>query len=412
MSKTSMTVADLARVSGFDLEDIIIELVRLGYDYAVDPRALIRAEHQRRALDAVGLHHPTDERKKAFWTRTLGIPEAELDALLTSFGFKSSANARAIPKGAHARLKAHAISVRVPVTLAATPASLKSSSVAQSVAPRARWHSVGQKRPTEFLTEVDVLVVHEELERDAEQASDPISPPGVKHPELLGSACMRPQTGMPDEPKYPTVEMAAAALVHSIVNNHPFHNGNKRTALVAMMVFLDQNNHWLRDTVRQKDLYLWILEVARHRILDDKFRYDDLADHEILAMAEWIRRNSRSIDRSERLLRWRELRSILARDFDCDIENKAGGKVVIRRTVRVSSRNPFRGFKKDTARTFTFTPGTEGRDVGLGTVRELRNQLGLTEEYYIDSAIFYGAAADPDVFIQKYQRLLRDLARV
>jgi len=278
--------------------------------------------------------------------------------------------------------------------------------------PPIAWKVIGQKRANNDLSAEDVLVIHEELEFDAEQASDPIFPPGVKSMNLLESACMRPQTGMPNDAKYPTVEMAAAALVHSLVNNHAFHNGNKRTALVSMMVFLDKNNHWLRDTVGQAELYLWILEVARHRILDDNFAYSDRADREVLEMAEWIRRNSRPIERSERPVTWRELRSILTREFECRIEQSASGKVMIRRSVTVSSRNLFRGFRKSVEKTFTITPGGEGKEVGLGTVKTLRTQLCLTEDYRIDSAIFYGAVASPDHFIAKYQRLLRDLARV
>ena len=44
---------------------------------------------------------------------------------------------------------------------------------------------------------------------------------------------MRPQTGLGTIDKYPTIEQKAAALLHSLIKNHAFHNGNKRTALVA-----------------------------------------------------------------------------------------------------------------------------------------------------------------------------------
>lgn len=263
-----------------------------------------------------------------------------------------------------------------------------------------------------YLDASDVLRIHDELEQDAELAMDPIYPPGIRSSDLLESACMRPHTGMPSDAKYPTVEMAAAALVHSIVNNHPFHNGNKRSALVAMMVFLDMNNHWLRPTVEQSDLYIWILEVARHRVLSDAYKYPNRADYEVQAMAEWIRKNSRPIERSERPITWRQLKHKLEHDFGCSFDVRPRGKVTIRRMVKVRSRNLLRGFRRDEQRQHLITVGGEGREVGLGTVKTLRTALCLTEDFNIDSAIFYGDVQSADHFISKYQRLLRDLARV
>lgn len=40
---------------------------------------------------------------------------------------------------------------------------------------------------------------------------------------------------------YPDLWAKAAALMHSIIANHPFADGNKRTALVSAMAFLDRN---------------------------------------------------------------------------------------------------------------------------------------------------------------------------
>lgn len=412
MARRPPTVAELSQQSGFELEDVVIELVRLGLTYAADPRSTLRAEDVRRARTALGLSSPSDERKKSYWLDVLGLDEEELEQLLSRLAIQPSPRARMLPKGAHAKLVAHMEATVPRRTKPIAPQSQAEPVDSGPMAPPVQWRVVGQKRVTYWLSAEEVLLVHEALEADAELAADPIFPPGLKSMNLLASACMRPQTGIPGDAKYPTVEMAGAALVHSIVGNHAFFNGNKRTAVVSLMVFLDRNNHWLRDTVNQQELYLWILEVARHRLLDHGVVYQDRADREVLEMAEWIRRNSRPIERSERPISWRDLRVILERDFGCSIELRPSGKVTIRRTVRGKSRNPLRGFRRDSEHSYTFTPGGDGREVGLGTVKKLRTQLCLTEEFNIDSAIFYGNAAGPDRFITKYQRLLRDLARV
>jgi death on curing protein len=44
---------------------------------------------------------------------------------------------------------------------------------------------------------------------------------------------------------YPTVIDKAAALFHSLIANHPYQNGNKRTAVVAVDAFLIGNGHSL-----------------------------------------------------------------------------------------------------------------------------------------------------------------------
>jgi hypothetical protein len=62
-------VRSLAEASGFDLEDVIIELVRSGISYAVDPKAVIRHEHERTALSSLGLSPTSDQRKKSYWQK-------------------------------------------------------------------------------------------------------------------------------------------------------------------------------------------------------------------------------------------------------------------------------------------------------------------------------------------------------
>jgi len=59
---------------------------------------------------------------------------------------------------------------------------------------------------------------------------------GVRDPGLLEAALFRPQTGY-----YPTLIDEAAALWESLSQNHPFIDGNKRTAFAATYVFLSIN---------------------------------------------------------------------------------------------------------------------------------------------------------------------------
>jgi prophage maintenance system killer protein len=98
------------------------------------------------------------------------------------------------------------------------------------------------------LTAEDVLTIHEYLINDFAATSDPISPPGVRSVALLESAVGRQHTGTGSTLKYPDPIDNAATLLYGVCLDHPFHNGNKRTALVAMLVHLDKNHLCLFNT--------------------------------------------------------------------------------------------------------------------------------------------------------------------
>lgn len=85
---------------------------------------------------------------------------------------------------------------------------------------------------TRYLTAEDVLVIA----RIAIGAT-----PHLRDAGLLDSACHRPSATAFGEDAYPTLIMKAAALLHSLTSNHPFIDGNKRTAWLATVVFLRDN---------------------------------------------------------------------------------------------------------------------------------------------------------------------------
>jgi death-on-curing protein len=63
----------------------------------------------------------------------------------------------------------------------------------------------------------------------------------VRDPGLLDSALHRPQSSFAGTEVYPTVPLKTAALLHSLVRNHPLVDGNKRLAWLVTVIFLDLN---------------------------------------------------------------------------------------------------------------------------------------------------------------------------
>lgn len=74
---------------------------------------------------------------------------------------------------------------------------------------------------------------------------------GVRDLGMLESALYRPQTGY-----YADLLEMAAALMESLLMNHPFVDGNKRTAFFATDVFLRLNGWTIRVTAEQGNEFL------------------------------------------------------------------------------------------------------------------------------------------------------------
>ncbi len=94
----------------------------------------------------------------------------------------------------------------------------------------------------------------------------------------LESAVKRPQTTFDDKELYPDIFMKAAALLDSLVNNHPFMDGNKRTGISSAALFLKYNG-W-RLVTENDELVEFTLQVA--------VSHPDLA-----VLAEWFQRKTR-----------------------------------------------------------------------------------------------------------------------
>jgi death-on-curing protein len=72
-----------------------------------------------------------------------------------------------------------------------------------------------------------------------------IGPDKLRDFGLLESAVLRPQATAFGTDAYPTLHEKAAALLHSLARNHPFLDGNKRTAWAVTWVFYEINGHTL-----------------------------------------------------------------------------------------------------------------------------------------------------------------------
>lgn len=87
---------------------------------------------------------------------------------------------------------------------------------------------------------------------------------GIRDLGLLESALARPQASYGGEDLYPTILDKASALFHSLMFNHPFLDGNKRTTLGVVYEFLKENGYKLIAT--QQEMIDFPLRVENNHL--------------------------------------------------------------------------------------------------------------------------------------------------
>lgn len=112
--------------------------------------------------------------------------------------------------------------------------------------------------PVIFLTLAEVVLIHlDQIERYGGLG-------GVQNMGLLESALAMPEAKFGDEFLHRDLYEMAAAYAFHICQNHPFIDGNKRTALACALVFLELNGVSLLDP--EEKLYNAMMEVASGRL--------------------------------------------------------------------------------------------------------------------------------------------------
>lgn len=124
---------------------------------------------------------------------------------------------------------------------------------------------------TLYLSAQQVLFIHARLIAETGGAH------GVRDLGLLESAVARPWATFAGEDLYPSLFEKAVALMESLILNHAFVDGNKRTAVAATALFLSRNGH--RLAAENTELERFVLFVVQERPSLDE-------------IANWFRRHA------------------------------------------------------------------------------------------------------------------------
>ena len=113
--------------------------------------------------------------------------------------------------------------------------------------------------------EVKVIELHDEVLCRYGGAS------GIRDAGMLASALNRPFQTFDGEELYPSPYEKTAAILESIIQNHPFIDGNKRTGFLLSSTLLLENN--ISITASEDEKYDFVIKVSV-----SEFRFDEIID--------------------------------------------------------------------------------------------------------------------------------------
>jgi len=228
--------------------------------------------------------------------------------------------------------------------------------------------------------------------------------------ELLSSAVAMQIVGCSGNQKWKTDYEKCSALFYGLIKNPPFHDCNKRTALLATLYYLSKLNR--TPSAHHKELEIITLIIASNTIRDRKaFKaYSKFEDGEIRFLAQYFEKNTRPIDKRYYVITYNELNKKLG-GFGFHLNNPHGNSIDI---IRIGKRSSLLGLRKKNERhtrvgVIDFPGWT--REVSRREMRLLREYTGLTVEDGFDSQVVYKGEPPLSSLINEYGGILEQLAK-
>jgi len=234
---------------------------------------------------------------------------------------------------------------------------------------------------------------------------DPIGACGPRDMHLLPSAVSRQVTGYGRALKWKHDTEKLASLFFGLIKNHPFHDGNKRTALLMVLYGLWKIHRI--PTASQRDFERLALRTAANGLgRYTRFSSKD-ADAEVMFLADYFRRNTRREDKRYYVVTYAELNTILSK-YDCAFEDPSGNYIHVVKTVE---KKVLLGLRRKYEKHRVLKVGFPrwNAEVNQKALRSILKATGLTPENGIDSQVLFKGAEPLIALIDKYRNPLRRL---
>lgn len=117
------------------------------------------------------------------------------------------------------------------------------------------------RRTIQEVTLLEIERTAHKLAQEMLHWNEPIPEFTTRFPHKLESCLATPFLKFDGKSLYRGIQGKGAMLFYLMVKNHPFQNGNKRVALMALLYFLFKNEYWIRAS--NDELYEFAKEVAK-----------------------------------------------------------------------------------------------------------------------------------------------------
>lgn len=261
---------------------------------------------------------------------------------------------------------------------------------------------------TEFSVSLsEVLDAHFIIADIFYELGDGIGGVGPKNINLLSSACFRQYCGYGNYSKWDNKFECCATLFFGLIKDHPFHDANKRTALLVLLFHIDKLG--FVPTLTQKQLENFAVKVADNDLRSypeyKKFKKKNPKDTEVKFIAYFLKRSTRKRDKAHYTITFKQLKKILNR-FNYDIEPAGKGHANI---IKLPSFSRWWGQRQGTKVAQIGFPRWTAQ-VNREALKTVRKKCKLSHDYGVDSKTFFKGEEVLHCLAAKYRKPLQRLA--
>ena len=232
---------------------------------------------------------------------------------------------------------------------------------------------------------------------------------GPKSLNMLHSTLSRQTSGYNGVAKWNDDLEICATLFWGLIKNHAFHDANKRTAVLSLFLHLVKIKRY--PSAKQKDYERLAICVASNDLSQYPAykKFQGRPDAEVLFIAEFLRKNTRRIDKEEYIITYKQL-DIILRRYSYALSNPDRNQIDLvkltyekvgffsEKTKLVEKRISSIGF-----------PGWKTQ-VSSSTMKQVRKLTNLSVDNGYDSEAFFHEADSLPSLISQFQSLLLRLA--
>jgi death-on-curing protein len=235
---------------------------------------------------------------------------------------------------------------------------------------------------------------------------------GPRDNNLLASAVGRQYTRFAGKEKYRTCIEKAASLMYALIKDHPFHDANKRTALLVALYHLETVGKRIPQ-VDEKDLEELVLAVAENNLSCyrefERLKNSEKSKHdaEVLFLAEYLKKATRGVEKTPKNgVRYMDLKRYL-NDHGFDLKNPKKNYIDL---VRSPESKFFGLFKRKENRIAQISFRGWKCEVPREALRKVLDSAGLTPRQGFDWKTFCEGRSAFDGLCDRYHQVLLRLS--